>query len=80
MISFQGIPAIFFTFAPPGPGFIFRINQQGRWGGGNTLQRRIRCRFGSHFTPPDLSKTLNANPPLFVFVRETPVVDHVTQS
>jgi hypothetical protein len=69
-MSFQGILACFFTFTPPGPDFIFRIMQQGRWGGGNTLQRRIRCRFGSNFTPPDLSKTLNANP-LFLFLSET---------
>ena len=66
MISFQGILAIFFTFAPPGPGFIFRINQQGRWGGGNTLQRRIRCRFGSVLHSSRPLRNPECKPPLFV--------------
>jgi hypothetical protein len=34
----------------------------------------------SHFTPPDLSKTLNANPPLFILTVNHPVAGHVTQS
>ena len=56
------------TFTPPGPGFIFRLFQQYRWGGGITLQRSVRCRFGSHFAPPDLSKILNANNLSFCFL------------
>ena len=69
------------TFTPPGPGFIFRLFQQGRWGGGITLQRSVRCRFGSHFAPPDLSKNPECKPSLFLFfIRSTSVADHVTQS
>ena len=33
----------------------------------------------SRFTPPDLSKTLNANTSLFVFIRSTRLAGHVTQ-
>jgi hypothetical protein len=71
-MSFPMCCGLFITFTPPGPYFICQIFQHGRWGGGNTLQRRIRCRFGSRFTPPDLSKILKANHPLFVFLSESP--------
>jgi hypothetical protein len=69
------------TFTPPGLGFIFRLFQQHRWGGGITLQRSVRCRFGSHFAPPDLSKNPECKPSLFLFfIRCTPAADTVTQS
>jgi len=71
----------FFTFTPPGPGFISRLFQQHRWGGGITLQRSVRCRFGSHFAPPDLSKNPECKPSLFLFfVLSSSWGDTVTQS
>lgn len=71
MWSDEVFPSIHFpsiTFTPPGHEFIFRFFLNSIWGGGTTLQRKARYPFGSRFTPPDLSKILNANPLFSFFV------------
>lgn len=70
----------FITFTPPGPGFICWFFHNGMWGGEHPSKEKSDSNTVSRFTPPDLSKTLNANPPLFVFIRNMPGVDPVTQS
>lgn len=58
------------TFTPPGPGFIFRFFHNGMWGGEHPSKEKSDSNPVSRFTPPDLSKTLNANPPSFCFYPE----------
>jgi hypothetical protein len=44
------------TFALPGVVFKGMVFQQGMWGGKNPSESK--CRIIVHFTPPDLSETL----------------------
>jgi TrkA domain protein len=69
-MSFQRILAFFFTFAPPGPGFIFRIIQQGKWGGGNTPPKKnqMPVRLALHSSRP--LKNPECKPLSFCFYQE----------